>query len=137
MSTFTIYHNPKCGTSRNVLAMLRASGESPRVIEYLKTPPTAAELKALARAAGVPLRGLIRTKQPEYLAQGLDDEALTDDQLAAAMVATPILIERPIVIAPKGTRLARPSEQVLNLLAHPLPPDFVKEDGKPPKRSGT
>jgi arsenate reductase len=129
MSSITIYHNPKCGTSRNVLAMIRASGDEPTIIEYLKNPPSADELKALARAAGVPLRALIRTKQPEYLAQGLDNATLNDDALAAAMVATPVLIERPIVVTPKGTRLARPSERVLDLLPRPLPPGFTKEDG--------
>ena len=116
MSRVTIYHNPKCGTSRNVLAMIRASGEAPHVIEYLKDPPSVAELKALAAAAGEPLRALIRTKQPEYLAQGLDDPRLTDDQLAEAMVATPVLINRPIVVGPKGARLGRPIERILEIL---------------------
>ena len=130
MSPVTIYHNPRCGTSRNVLAMIRASGEEPQVIEYLKTPPNTAELKALAAATGEPLRALIRTKQAEYLAQGLDNPQLTDDQLAAAMVATPVLINRPIVVTPLGTRLCRPSEAVLDILPQPLAQDFVKEDGE-------
>ena len=130
MSPITIYHNPKCGTSRNVLAMIRASGEEPQVIEYLKTPPSADELKAMAQASGEPLRALIRTKQPEYLEQGLDNPQLTDDQLAAAMVATPVLINRPIVVTPLGTRLCRPSEAVLDLLPNPPAGDFVKEDGE-------
>ncbi len=130
MSPATIYHNPRCGTSRNVLAMIRASGEEPQVIEYLKAPPSSAELKALAAATGEPLRALIRTKQAEYLGQGLDNPQLTDDQLAAAMVATPVLINRPIVVTPLGTRLCRPSEAVLDVLPQPLAQDFVKEDGE-------
>ncbi|ENO90357.1 arsenate reductase (glutaredoxin) [Thauera linaloolentis] len=116
MSDIKIFHNPQCGTSRNVLAMIRASGEEPDIIEYLKTPPSAEELKALARATGEPLRALLRTKQAEYLEQGLDDPGLTDDQLAAAMAATPILINRPIVVTPRGTRLCRPAERVAELL---------------------
>ena len=130
MSPVTIYHNPRCGTSRNVLARIRASGEEPQVIEYLKAPPSSAELKALAAATGEPLRALIRTKQAEYLGQGLDNPQLTDDQLAAAMVATPVLINRPIVVTPLGTRLCRPSEAVLDILPQPLAQDFVKEDGE-------
>ena len=130
MSTVTIYHNPKCGTSRNVLALIRASGEEPKVIEYLKTPPTATELKAIAAATGEPLRALIRTKQAEYLEQCLDNPQLTDDQLADALVATPILINRPIVVTPRGTRLCRPSEAVLDVLPNPPAQDFVKEDGE-------
>lgn len=116
MSDIKIFHNPKCGTSRDVLAMIRASGEEPDIIEYLKTPPSADELKALARATGAPLRALLRAKQAEYLEQGLDDPGLTDDQLAAAMAATPILINRPIVVTPRGTRLCRPAERVADLL---------------------
>ncbi|MBK6613864.1 arsenate reductase (glutaredoxin) [Ottowia sp.] len=116
MSDITIFHNPQCGTSRSVLALIRASGAEPRIVEYLKTPPSAAELRALARATGEPLRALLRTKQPEVLAQGLDDLALTDGQLAAAMAATPVLIERPIVVAPRGTRLCRPADRVRDLL---------------------
>ena len=130
MSTITIYHNPKCGTSRNVLAMIRASGAEPTVVEYLKTPPSRDELKAMAAATGEPLRALVRTKQPEYLAQGLDNPQLTDDQLADLMVATPVLINRPIVVTPLGTRLCRPSEAVLDILPQPLAGDFVKEDGE-------
>ena len=130
MSPITIYHNPKCGTSRNVLAMIRASGEEPQVVEYLKTPPDRAQLKALAAATGEPLRALLRTKQPEYLARGLDNTRLTDDQLADAMAATPVLINRPIVVTPLGTRLCRPSEAVLGILPKPLARDFVKEDGE-------
>ncbi|QTD44484.1 arsenate reductase (glutaredoxin) [Ottowia testudinis] len=130
MNPITIYHNPQCGTSRNVLAMIRAGGEQPNVVEYLKTPPSRDELKAIAAATGEPLRALLRTKQPQYLAQGLDNPALTDDQLADAMVATPVLINRPIVVTPRGTRLCRPSEAVLDILPQPLTQDFVKEDGE-------
>ena len=138
MNDVTIYHNPKCGTSRTVLAMIRAGGDEPRVVEYLKTPPSAAELKTIAAATGEPLRALIRTKQPEYQAQGLDTPQLTDDQLAEAMVATPVLINRPIVVTPLATRLCRPSEAVLDILPRPPAQDFVKEDGQvvPARRNG-
>ena len=116
MSAVTIYHNPKCSTSRKALDLLRERGMAPTIVEYLKLPPSAAELKAIARATGQPLRALLRTKQPEYLEQGLDNPSLTDDQLAAAMHATPVLIERPIVVTPKGARLGRPVEQILGVL---------------------
>ena len=116
MSQVTIYHNPKCSTSRNALALLRERGIEPTVIEYLKAPPSRAELQRIATATGEPLRALLRTKQPEYLEQGLDNPSLTDDQLAAAMHATPVLIERPIVVTPKGARLGRPVEQILDVL---------------------
>ena len=116
MSQVTIYHNPKCGTSRNALALLAERGIQPTVIEYLKTPPSRDDLKRIARATGEPLRALLRTKQPEYLEQGLDNPALTDDQLLDAMLATPVLINRPIVVTPKGARLGRPAERVLEVL---------------------
>ena len=116
MSQVTIYHNPKCGTSRNALALLAERGIAPTVIEYLKTPPSRDDLKRIARATGEPLRALLRTKQPEYLEQGLDNPALTDDQLLDAMLATPVLINRPIVVTPKGARLGRPAERVLEVL---------------------
>ena len=116
MSTITIYHNPQCGTSRNVLAMIRASGAEPTVVEYLKTPPNRDELKAMAAATGEPLRALLRTRQAEYAEQGLDNPALTDDQLLDAMLATPVLINRPIVVTPQGARLGRPLERVLEVL---------------------
>ena len=116
MSRVTIYHNPKCSTSRKALELLRGRGIEPTVVEYLKTPPSAAELKAIARATGQPLRALLRTKQPEYLAQGLDNPALSDDQLAAALHATPVLIERPIVVTAQGARLGRPVEAILDVL---------------------
>lgn len=116
MSTITLYHNPKCSTSRNALALLRERGLTPRVVQYLDTPPSRDELKAIAAATGEPLRALLRTKQPEYLAQGLDNPALTDEQLLDAMLATPVLINRPIVVTPKGARLGRPLEKVLEVL---------------------
>ena len=116
MSAVTIYHNPRCSTSRKALDLLRERGIEPAIVEYLKHPPSTAELKAIAKATGQPLRALLRTKQPEYLEQGLDNPSLTDDQLAAAMHATPVLIERPIVVTPKGARLGRPVEQILDVL---------------------
>ena len=128
--TVTIYHNPACGTSRNTLAMIRATGVEPEVIEYLKTPPSRETLVALIAAIGAPVREIMRRKGTPYDDLGLDDPALTDDQLIDAMLAQPILINRPIVRTPRGTRLARPSELVLELLDAPLPADFVKEDGE-------
>jgi len=117
MSTdVTIYHNPRCSTSRNALALLQERGIEPRVIEYLKTPPSRAELKAIAKATGEPLRALVRAKQAEYAELGLDDPALTDDQLIDAMLAHPVLINRPIVVTPRGARLGRPLERVLEVL---------------------
>ena len=116
MSAVTIYHNPRCSTSRNALALLRERGIEPVVVEYLKTPPSRDELKAIAAATGEPLRALLRTKQPEYLEQGLDDPQLSDDQLLDAMLATPVLINRPIVVTAKGARLGRPMERVLEVL---------------------
>ena len=116
MSTVTIYHNPKCSTSRKALDLLRERGIAPTIVEYLKHPPSAAELKAIARATGQPLRALLRTKQPEYLEQGLDDPQLSDDQLLDAMLTTPVLINRPIVVSAKGARLGRPLERVLEVL---------------------
>ncbi|WP_367350284.1 arsenate reductase (glutaredoxin) [Ottowia sp.] len=112
----TIYHNPRCSTSRNALALLQERGIEPRVIEYLKTPPSRAELKAIAKATGEPLRALVRAKQAEYAELGLDDPALTDDQLIDAMLAHPVLINRPIVVTPRGARLGRPLERVLEVL---------------------
>ena len=116
MSAVTLYHNPRCSTSRNALALLRAHGVEPQVIEYLKAPPTRGELRRIAAATGEPLRALLRTKQPEYLAQGLDDPTLTNEQLIDAMLATPVLINRPIAVGPKGARLGRPVERVLDVL---------------------
>ena len=116
MSDVTIYHNPRCSTSRQVLEMIRAAGVEPRIVEYLKTPPSRDELRAIAQASGQPLRALIRTKQPEYLAQGLDNPALSDAQLLDALLDTPVLINRPIVVTPRGVRVCRPVERVLEIL---------------------
>ena len=138
MSAITIYHNPACGTSRNTLAMIRASGEEPEVIEYLKTPPGRDRLVELIAATGLPVRKVLRRKGTPYDALGLDDPKWSDDQLIDFMVEHPILMNRPIVVAPLGTVLARPSETVLDVL-----PDagragtFVKEDGEMvPVRAG-
>ncbi len=126
----TIYHNPHCGTSRNTLAMIRNSGVEPRIIEYLKTPPTRAELTSLIRAMGMAPRDLLRRKGTPYDELGLDDPKWTDDQLIAHMLAHPLLINRPIVVTPLGTRLCRPSEAVLDILPNANIGDFVKEDGE-------
>lgn len=125
----TIYHNPACGTSRNTLAIIRATGTEPTIIEYLKTPPTREELRDLVQRMGVDLRDLLRRKGTPYEALGLDDATLPDDALLDAIEAHPVLINRPIVVTPKGVRLCRPSEKVLDLLDAPLPADFIKEDG--------
>lgn len=128
--TITIYHNPDCGTSRNTLAMIRQSGEEPEVIAYLQDPPTRARLLELIAAMGMPVRELIRQKGTPYEALGLDDPGKTDEELIDAMLAHPILINRPIVVTPKGVRLCRPSEAVLDLLPNPDIGPFVKEDGE-------
>ena len=125
----TIYHNPSCGTSRNTLAMIRQSGEEPEIIEYLKTPPSRARLIELIKAMGIPVRALLREKGTPYAELGLADPKWSDDQLIDFMLAHPILINRPIVVTPKGVRLCRPSELVLELLDRPLG-TFVKEDGE-------
>lgn len=125
----TIYHNPDCGTSRNTLAMIRASGEAPVVIEYLKTPPSRETLRALIAAMGIAPRELLRRKGTPFEALGLDDPALDDEALLDAMMAHPILIERPIVATNRGVALCRPSEKVLGLLVHPVA-SFTKEDGE-------
>lgn len=131
MPTITIYHNPACGTSRNVLGLIRNSGVEPTVIEYLKTPPDRATLQALATASGLPLRELIRQKGTPYAELGLDDPTLDDDALLEAMLQHPILLNRPIVVSPLGTRLCRPSETVLEILPTPQRGAFAKEDGTP------
>ncbi len=125
----TIYHNPACGTSRNALAMIRQSGEQPEVIEYLKTPPGRARLVELIAALGITPRQLLRQKGTPYTELGLADPKWNDDQLIDFMLEHPILINRPIVVTPKGARLCRPSERVLDLLDHPVV-SFVKEDGE-------
>jgi arsenate reductase len=124
-----IYHNPDCGTSRNTLALIRNAGIEPHVIEYLKTPPTRLLLRQLIDRMGIPVRDVIREKGTPYKELGLDDPSLADDQLLDAMMAHPILINRPIVVTPKGVRLCRPSEAVLDLLP-PQQGEFVKEDGE-------
>jgi arsenate reductase len=131
MSNVTIYHNPACGTSRNVLALIRNSGEEPTVIEYLKTPPDRDTLTALIAAMGVPVRAVLREKGTPYAELGLDDPTWSDDQLIDFMRQHPILINRPIVLTPLGTRLCRPSEAVLDILSQPQHGAFNKEDGEP------
>jgi arsenate reductase (glutaredoxin) len=128
--TVTIYHNPGCGTSRNTLAMIRQSGEEPVVIEYLKTPPSRAKLAELIAAISIPVRALLRQKGTPYAELGLGDPKWSDDELIDFMMAHPILINRPIVETPKGVRLCRPSEKVLDLLPNPDIGRFVKEDGE-------
>jgi arsenate reductase (glutaredoxin) len=125
----TIYHNPACGTSRNTLAMIRQSGVEPEVIEYLKNPPDRARLIGLITAMGISVRALLREKGTPYAELGLADPKWSDDELIDFMLAHPILINRPIVVTAKGTRLCRPSERVLDLLDHPVD-SFVKEDGE-------
>jgi arsenate reductase len=128
--TVTIYHNPACGTSRNTLAMIRQSGEEPVVIEYLKAPPSRAQLIELLRKMDMTPRALLREKGTPYAALGLADPKWTDDQLIDFMLAHPILINRPIVETPKGVRLCRPSEQVLEILPNAAIGRFTKEDGE-------
>jgi arsenate reductase len=128
--TITIYHNPACGTSRNTLAMIRQSGEEPRVIEYLKTPPTRDELVALIAAMGITPRQLLRQKGTPYDELGLADMSLDDDAIVAAMLAHPILINRPIVVTPLGARLCRPSEVVTEILPNAEAGPFTKEGGE-------
>ncbi len=128
--TITIYHNPDCGTSRNTLAMIRQSGEEPVVIEYLKDPPTRERLVELLEAMGISARELLRQKGTPYDALGLGDPKWTEEELIGFMLEHPILINRPIVITPKGARLCRPSETVLDILPNPDIGEFVKEDGE-------
>ena len=130
MKTITIYHNPKCGTSRNVLALIRNSGVEPEVIEYLKTPPTKARLAELVAATGQGVRALIREKGTPYAELGLADARWSDDQLLDFMLAHPILINRPLVVTPLGVKLCRPSETVLDILPNPQQAAFAKEDGE-------
>lgn len=125
----TIYHNPDCGTSRNTLAMIRQSGVEPAIIEYLKTPPSRETLKQLIAAMGITVRALLREKGTPYKELGLADSKWTDDELLDFMMAHPILINRPIVVTPRGIRLCRPSEAVIDLLDNPVG-RFVKEDGE-------
>lgn len=131
MSSITIYHNPACGTSRNVLELIRNSGETPTIIEYLKTPPDAATLRSLIADMGISARELLRQKGTPYDELGLSDPKWTDDQLIGFMLEHPILINRPIVVTPLGTRLCRPSEAVLDILPQAQRGAFNKEDGEP------
>ncbi len=128
--TVTIYHNPACGTSRNTLAMIRQSGEEPEVVEYLKNPPSREKLVELVAAMGIAPRELLREKGTPYAELGLGDQKWSDDELIDIMIAHPILINRPIVVTPLGTRLCRPSEAVLDILPNPDIGPFVKEDGE-------
>ena len=128
--TVTIYHNPKCGTSRNTLAMIRNSGIEPEVVEYLKTPPDRATLLALIAATGQSVINAVRSKEAVFAELQLGAPGVTDEQLIDAMLAHPILINRPIVVTPLGTRLCRPSEVVLDILPAPQQGAFTKEDGE-------
>ncbi len=126
----TIYHNPACGTSRNTLAMIRQAGVEPKVVEYLKTPPGRQVLVALIKAMGISARALLRQKGTPYDALDLGNEKWSDDALIDFMVAHPILMNRPVVVTPKGTRLCRPSEEVVSLLDAQDLGSFAKEDGQ-------
>ncbi|MGN5129527.1 glutaredoxin-dependent arsenate reductase [Aeromonas hydrophila] len=126
----TIYHNPACGTSRNTLALIRNSGVEPTVIHYLEAPPSRDTLLALIAAMGMPVRDLLRQNVPPYEALGLAENKFSDDELVDAMLAHPILINRPIVVTPLGTKLCRPSELVLDILPSPQQGAFSKEDGE-------
>lgn len=128
--TVTLYHNPDCGTSRNVLALIRNSGEEPQIIEYLKTPPSRAELMDLIHRMDNPVRMLLREKGTPFHELRLDDPTLSNDTLIDAMMAHPILINRPIVVTPLGVKLCRPSEAVLDILSGPQRGAFAKEDGE-------
>ena len=130
MTDVFIFHNPRCGTSRNVLAMIRNAGIEPLIIEYLHHPPARERLLAMIEATGQPARALLREKGTPYHELGLDDAAKTDEELIDAMLAHPILINRPLVVTPLGTRLCRPSEVVLDLLPQAQRGAFIKEDGE-------
>ncbi|TNH85214.1 glutaredoxin-dependent arsenate reductase [Aeromonas sobria] len=127
----TIYHNPACGTSRNTLELIRNTGVEPTVIHYLETPPSRATLVALIAAMDMPVRDLLRKNVPPFEELGLAEESFSDDELVDAMLAHPILINRPIVVTPLGTKLCRPSEVVLDILPSPQQGAFSKEDGEP------
>ena len=128
--SITIYHNPECGTSRNTLALIRNSGAEPTIIYYLETPPSRDEMRQLIAAMALPVRALLRQNVEPYDALGLAEARFTDDQLIDFMLQHPILINRPIVVPPRGTRLCRPSEVVLEILPAPQKGAFVKEDGE-------
>lgn len=125
-----IWHNPACGTSRNTLALIRHAGIEPLIIDYLQSPPDKARLRQAIVDAGLSVRDAIRSKQPEFAAQGLDDMSLSDDRLLDAMLATPILINRPFVFTPRGTRLCRPDSSLVLEILPPCETPFVKEDGE-------
>lgn len=129
-SSVTIYHNPECGTSRNTLALIRNSGIEPEVILYLQTPPDRATLQQLIQAMGISVRTLLRQNVAPYTELGLAEDKFSDEQLLDAMLAHPILINRPIVVTPIGTRLCRPSEVVLDILPQAQRGAFSKEDGE-------
>ena len=128
--SITIYHNPDCGTSRNTLALIRNSGAEPTIIYYLETPPSRDELRQLIAAMAIPVRALLRKNVEPYDALGLAEDRFTDDQLIDFMLQHPILINRPIVVTPLGTRLCRPSEVVLDILPDAQKGAFAKEDGE-------
>lgn len=130
MNKVTIYHNPNCGTSRNTLAMIRQLAGEPQIIYYLETPPDETTLRSLINRMGLTPRQVLRTNVPEFAQYGLDRTDLSDDDIIAAMLTAPILINRPIVVTDKGVKLCRPSEQVLDLLDKPLTEPFIKEDGE-------
>lgn len=130
MSAVTIFHNPRCGTSRNTLALIRNAGIEPTVVAYLETPPTREQLLALIAASGLSVRDVMRSKEALCAELGLNDAARTDAELIDAMLAHPVLINRPIVVTELGTRLCRPSELVLDILSSPQQGPFTKEDGE-------
>ena len=130
MTPITIYHNPACGTSRNTLALIRNSGAEPEIIEYLKTPPDRKTLSGLIRDSGLPVIAVVRQKEALFAQLQLDQDSVTDAQLVDAMLAHPILINRPIVVTLLGTRLCRPSELVMDILPQPQKGAFSKEDGE-------
>lgn len=130
MIPVTIFHNPACGTSRNTLALIRHAGIEPTVVEYLKTPPSKAELQALLQAMNLPVRALLREKGTPYAELDLGNPKWTDDELLDAIGRHPVLMNRPVVVTPLGTKLCRPSEAVLELLPVPPLPPFTKEDGE-------
>jgi len=129
MHDVTIYHNPACATSRNTLALIRHAGFEPQVIEYLRKPPAKDKLRELVEAMDIPVRALLRVNGTPYVELGLDVPTLSDDELIEVMLGHPVLINRPIVVTARGTRLCRPSEAVLDILPVPQLPPFTKEDG--------
>lgn len=136
MSDITIFHNPACGTSRNVLALLRHAGLEPTVVDYLKTPPSKEQLRALLAAMDLPVRELLRAKESIYTELGLADAKWTDDQLLDFVVQHPILMQRPVVVTPLGTKVCRPAEEVLEILPEGKLAPFTKSDGKVVEDSG-